>query len=82
MQKLTFLSWLIHARCEKCESVEQPITSVSKLLNSDIRSLKEMISVGQTKVLKIKVKNKDNITREKHRQEINACIYYKYDIFI
>lgn len=43
-----------HARCVNCESTEQAITSVLIFLNSPTLSLKAMISVGHTKVLKYK----------------------------
>lgn len=42
-----------HARWVNCESTEHPTISVFILRNSSARSLKAMISVGQTKVLKI-----------------------------
>ena len=46
------------AKCEKCESTEQAITEQLIASNSWTRSLKAMISVGQTNVLKIKRKKK------------------------
>lgn len=48
---LTFLGTLVHAKCEKCESAEQAISSTPIFLNSSARSLNAMISVGHTKVL-------------------------------
>ena len=50
----TFLGVLTQARCEKCESVDTPTTSALRALNSEIRSLNAMISVGHTNVLKRK----------------------------
>ncbi len=43
---------LTHAKWLKWESVEAAITSVFKALNWEAASLKAMISVGQTNVLK------------------------------
>ena len=43
---------LHQAKWLKCESTETPTTSAFRSLNSCILSLNEMISVGQTKVLK------------------------------
>ena len=43
-----------HAKWVKTESTEQPTTSVLIARNSSILSLKAMISVGQTNVLKNK----------------------------
>ncbi len=50
--KQTFRSVLHHAKWLKCESTDTPTTAVLTSWNSFIRSLNEMISVGQTKVLK------------------------------
>ena len=43
---------LIQAKCEKCESVETPITSQFNFWNSEAFSLKAINSVGHTNVLK------------------------------
>lgn len=58
----THLSWRIttkdkqsyQAKCEYCESTEQAMTSQLIARNSLTRSLKAMISVGQTNVLEEK----------------------------
>ena len=49
---MTFLAMFIQARWLKCESVDTPTTSVLIALKSAMRSLKAMISVGHTNVLK------------------------------
>ena len=51
------------ARWLKCESTEQAITSQLMARNSSTLSLKAMISVGQTNVLK----------KKKQMQKINRC---------
>lgn len=50
--KLTFLGVLTNAKCEKCESHEQPTTFTPIFLNSSMWSLNDTNSVGQTNVLK------------------------------
>ena len=52
------------ARWLKCESTEQAITSQLMARNSSTLSLKAMISVGQTNVLKKK--------RNKHRRQTDV----------
>ena len=52
MKIIAFLGVFIHAKWLKCESVETPTTSAFTSLNSLIRSLNAMISVGQTNILK------------------------------
>lgn len=47
----TFRGVLINAKCEKCESHEQPTTLTSIFLNLSIWSLNDTNSVGQTNVL-------------------------------
>lgn len=51
MQKLTLRGVFINARCEKCESHEQPTTLTSMFLNASMWSLNDTNSVGQTNVL-------------------------------
>lgn len=48
---------LINAKCEKCESHEQPTTFTPISLNLSILSLNDTNSVGQTNVLGIKLYN-------------------------
>lgn len=43
---------LTNAKCEKCESHEQPTTLTPIFLNSSMLSLNDTNSVGQTNVLK------------------------------
>jgi len=50
-RELTFRGVLTNAKCEKCESHEQPTTLTSIFLNSSMWSLNDTNSVGQTNVL-------------------------------
>lgn len=54
---LTFRGVLINAKCEKCESHEQPTTFTLILLNASILSLNDTNSVGQTNVLECNCNN-------------------------
>lgn len=50
---------LINAKCEKCESQEQPTTFTPISLNLSILSLNDTNSVGQTNVLGTKFRFKN-----------------------
>ena len=64
---LLFSRCTYQAKWVKTESTEQPTTSVLIARNSSIRSLKAMISVGQTKVLQ-------NTERWKWFYKWKACV--------
>lgn len=55
---------LIQAKCVKCESTLQAITSVLIFRNSSTRSEKAKISVGHTNVLQMKTRNSLKISKK------------------